>query len=33
MAWNLAARPGRPKGGEAMGLRALFDYINMLAAE
>jgi leucyl aminopeptidase len=33
MAWNLAARPGRPKGGEAMGLRALFDYINKLAAE
>jgi leucyl aminopeptidase len=33
MAWNLAARPGRPKGGEAMGLRALFDYINTLAAD
>lgn len=33
MAWNLAARPGRPKGGEAMGLRALFDYINKLAAD
>jgi len=33
MAWNLAARPGRPKGGEAMGLRALFDYINDLAAD
>ena len=33
MAWNLTARPGRPKGGEAMGLRALFDYINTLAAE
>jgi len=30
MAWNLASRPGRPKGGEAMGLRALFDYINTL---
>jgi hypothetical protein len=29
----LAARPGRPKGGEAMGLRALFDYINGLAAD
>ncbi len=27
MAWNLAARPGRPKGGEAMGLRALYKYI------
>lgn len=33
MAWNLAARPGRPKGGEAMGLRAVFEYIRMLAAD
>jgi leucyl aminopeptidase len=24
MAWNAAARPGRPEGGEAQGLRALF---------
>ena len=24
MAWNVAARPGRPEGGEAMGLRAMF---------
>lgn len=24
MAWNMAARPGRPAGGEAMGMRALF---------
>ncbi len=24
MAWNLSARPGRPEGGEAMGLRAVF---------
>lgn len=24
MAWNLDSRPGRPEGGEAMGLRALF---------
>ena len=31
MAWNLASRPGRPKGGEAMGLRALFTYIERLA--
>ncbi len=30
MAWNLTARPGRPKGGEAMGLRAVFDYITTL---
>ena len=31
MAWNLGGRPGRPKGGEAMGLRALFAYIESLA--
>ena len=31
MAWNLGSRPGRPKGGEAMGLRALFRYISGLA--
>ena len=27
MAWNLRARPGRPQGGEAMTLRALFAYL------
>lgn len=27
MAWNPATRPGRPEGGEAMGIRAVFDYI------
>lgn len=27
MAWNLVPRPGRPEGGEAMGLRALFRYL------
>jgi leucyl aminopeptidase len=27
MAWNLRARPGRPQGGEAMALRALFAYL------
>jgi leucyl aminopeptidase len=26
-AWNRRARPGRPEGGEAMGLRALADYL------
>lgn len=31
MAWNLGSRPGRPKGGEAMGLRSLFTYIESLA--
>ena len=33
MAWNVASRPGRPKGGEAMGLRTLFDYINNLGSK
>ena len=27
MAWNMATRAGRPEGGEAMGLRAVFDAI------
>lgn len=27
MAWNVASRPGRPKGGEAMGLRTLYALI------
>lgn len=27
MAWNLRPRPGRPQGGEAMALRALFAYL------
>ncbi len=27
MAWNLRARGGRPQGGEAMALRALFSYL------
>lgn len=27
MAWNLRTRPGRPQGGEAMILRALFSYL------
>lgn len=26
-AWNMRAKPGRPVGGEAMGLRALFAYL------
>jgi len=25
--WNDADRPGRPKGGEAQGLRAYFDFL------
>jgi leucyl aminopeptidase len=27
MAWNVRSRPGRPQGGEAMTLRALFSYL------
>ncbi|RMG52628.1 MAG: leucyl aminopeptidase family protein [Gammaproteobacteria bacterium] len=27
MAWNQRARPGRPEGGEAMGLLGLFDWL------
>jgi leucyl aminopeptidase len=27
MAYNLDGQPGRPPGGEAMGLRAVFDYL------
>ncbi|MBL4895112.1 MAG: leucyl aminopeptidase, partial [Emcibacter sp.] len=26
-AWNMADRPGRPKGGEAMALRTVFSYL------
>lgn len=28
MAWNIRSLPGRPEGGEAMGLRAVFDLIH-----
>lgn len=27
MAWNVSGKAGRPKGGEAMGIRALFAYL------
>ena len=27
MAWNTTSRPGRPEGGEAMGVRAVFRYL------
>lgn len=27
MAWNIASKPGKPEGGEAMGLRALMHYL------
>ncbi len=32
MAWNLGARPGRPDGGEAMGIRAAFGMIREFIA-
>jgi len=25
--WNLRALPGRPTGGEALGIRAVFNYL------
>ena len=31
MAWNVRAQPGRPVGGEAMGLRAVYGAIDQLA--
>jgi len=27
MAWNLGTRPGHPEGGEAMGVRAVYQYL------
>lgn len=33
MAWNLSSSPGRPEGGEAMGLRALFEALKIWSAE
>jgi leucyl aminopeptidase len=27
MAWNRSSKPGRPEGGEAMGIRSVFDYL------
>ncbi|TQV83246.1 leucyl aminopeptidase family protein [Denitrobaculum tricleocarpae] len=33
MAWNLAARPGRPEGGEAMGVRATYGMIKEFVAQ
>jgi leucyl aminopeptidase len=31
-AWRPAAKPGRPKGGEALGLRAAFAALTVLIA-
>jgi len=33
MAWNLSSRPGRPEGGEAMALRAVFDSLKRRYAD
>ena len=33
MAWNATSRPGRPEGGEAMGLRALYALVAERAAQ
>ncbi len=33
MAWNLGTRPGRPAGGEAMGLRALYALVKKYASK
>jgi leucyl aminopeptidase len=27
MAWNLTSKPGKPEGGEAMGLRTVVEYL------
>ena len=33
MAWNIASKPGRPKGGEAMGLRSVYNVIKNTYAD
>lgn len=33
MAWNVKARPGRPAGGEVMGVRTLFAYLQERCAK
>lgn len=33
MAWNLRSQPGRPEGGEAMGIRAIFELIRQRTAQ
>lgn len=33
MAWNTKTRPGRPQGGEAMSLRAIFSYLEQRFAK
>ncbi|MFN7662483.1 MAG: leucyl aminopeptidase family protein [Alphaproteobacteria bacterium] len=31
MAWNLSSKPGRPEGGEVMGLRAVYEFLKTLS--
>ncbi len=31
MAWNIRSQPGRPEGGEAMGMRSLYELIKAVA--
>lgn len=33
MAWNLTTKPGKPEGGEAMGLRAVYSYLQSFLDE
>jgi leucyl aminopeptidase len=33
MAWNTSSSPGRPEGGEAMGLRALYRFVSSFVGE
>lgn len=28
MAWNIRSKPGKPEGGEAMGIQAVFEYLS-----
>lgn len=30
MAWNTASKPGKPKGGEALAIRAVYEYLKKL---
>lgn len=31
MAWNVSSKPGKPEGGEAMGMMAVFEYLKKMA--
>jgi leucyl aminopeptidase len=31
MAWNVRSKPGRPEGGEVMGLRAVYEFLRRLS--